>query len=74
MSNTVTTKANDHRRYTRPDVMALTPREQQVVALVEAGKSRKEIAEELGLSANSITRMLTTIREKQPVAHLTGRV
>jgi DNA-binding NarL/FixJ family response regulator len=50
------------RRY--KDVSYLTPFEEKIYALRQQGKSRKEIAEELGLSSNTVNRRVADINEK----------
>jgi DNA-binding CsgD family transcriptional regulator len=50
------------RRY--KDVSYLTPFEEKIYALRKQGKSRKEIAEELGLSSNTVNRRVADINEK----------
>ena len=55
------------------DHFALTPREQQLMDLINQGKDRKEISEEMGIARVSITRMLCTIKEKQQESHWSGR-
>ena len=46
----------------------LTPRQEDVVRLVAQGKKNREIAEELGLSIESIKTYVARIREKLGLA------
>jgi DNA-binding NarL/FixJ family response regulator len=46
---------------TRPAIAGLTPREIEVLRLVAAGKSNREIADELYLSVKTVARHLSNI-------------
>ncbi len=54
--------------------LAITPREQQVLALVAAGKSNKEIARELGVSPNTVKTQLASLYQKLAVERRTQAV
>jgi len=54
--------------------LAITPREQEVLALVAAGKSNKEIARELGVSPNTVKTQLASLYQKLAVERRTQAV
>lgn len=49
---------------TKRNVDKLTPREQQIWTLYQSGKTPTEIGVELDMKRNSVSRNLSTIREK----------
>jgi len=55
---------NGNRTDRRPDPTELTPKEAQIWALYEEGKSYREIAEALGLKTTSISTRLMSAKEK----------
>lgn len=59
MANAEKGAYNSHR-----NVDKLTPREQQIWDLYQTGKTPTQIAEELGMKRPSVSRNLSTIREK----------
>jgi DNA-binding CsgD family transcriptional regulator len=54
--------------------LAITPREQQVLALLAAGKSNKEIARDLGVSPNTVKTQLASLYHKLDVERRTQAV
>jgi DNA-binding NarL/FixJ family response regulator len=59
--------AFDRRNPRRAGVRALSPRECQVLQLVAAGRTNREIAEELGVGATTVKTMLTRLFMKLKV-------
>jgi DNA-binding NarL/FixJ family response regulator len=56
----------------RADPSPLTPREWEVVELLQLEFTDKEIARELGIGAETVKRHLSTIREKLDVVSRVG--
>jgi len=54
--------------------IGLTPREQQVLELLAAGKSNKEIAQKLGVSPNTIKTQVASLYQKLEVQRRTQAV
>ncbi len=52
------------------DEANLTPRQAQICALMASGKTRREVAEELGISPNTVNRLI----ERAMVEYGTKRV
>lgn len=59
---------------TRDEVMRLSPREEEVLVLLSRGYSNKEIAEQLGLSVDTVRSHLKHIYEKMHVRSRTEAV
>lgn len=55
---------------TKPLVASLSPQEQRVLALIAAGNTNKEVANEMGLAEKTVKNYLSTIFEK---LHVTRR-
>jgi len=54
--------------------LGITPREQEVLALLAAGKSNKEIAQKLGVSPNTIKTQVASLYQKLEVQRRTQAV
>jgi len=54
--------------------LGLTPREQEVLALLAAGKSNKEIAQKLGVSPNTVKTQVASLYQKLQVQRRTQAV
>jgi DNA-binding CsgD family transcriptional regulator len=54
--------------------LAITPREEQVLGLLAAGRSNKEIARELGVSPNTVKTQVASLYQKLEVERRTQAV
>jgi len=54
--------------------LGITPREQEVLALLAAGKSNKEIAQKLGISPNTVKTQIASLYQKLEVQRRTQAV
>jgi DNA-binding CsgD family transcriptional regulator len=54
--------------------LAITPREQQVLALLATGRSNKEIARDLGVSPNTVKTQLASLYQKLEVERRTQAI
>ncbi|MGD9815611.1 MAG: response regulator transcription factor [Hyphomonadaceae bacterium] len=54
--------------------LGITPREQEVLALLAAGKSNKEIAQKLGVSPNTVKTQVASLYQKLEVQRRTQAV
>ncbi|ANP45206.1 helix-turn-helix transcriptional regulator [Candidatus Viadribacter manganicus] len=54
--------------------LGITPREQEVLALLAAGKSNKEIASKLGVSPNTVKTQIASLYQKLEVQRRTQAV
>jgi DNA-binding NarL/FixJ family response regulator len=54
--------------------LGITPREEEVLALLAAGKSNKEIAQKLGVSPNTVKTQIASLYQKLEVQRRTQAV